>query len=145
MALNTQNSLPNPTKAKTYGVYGTISPLASASSTTLFTVASNQTLKIEDGNFAIKWLETSGLEACYVQVNLIIGGTRLPLYETRVEANATGEYFFNLKDVILSPITLKTGDAVKIEFVYDFELGGANVGIIDGYITSAILVNDYQA
>lgn len=145
MALNTQNSLPNPTKAKTYGFDGTIYPLGGGSTATLFTVLSNQTLKIEDGNFAIKWLETSGLEACYVQVNLMIGGARIPLYETRVAAAAKGEHFFNLKEVISTPITLKTGDAVKIEFVYDYELGGASAGVIDGYITSGILVNDYQA
>lgn len=141
MALNTQNSLPNPTKAKTIGLSDILRE-DGYSYSTLLTVLSSQTYKIEDGTFSIYYKETAGVNPIVVHVFITIGTKRLPVFIDNVAANGSGEQLINLKDVITTGITLTTGDTVKIEFVYTGLDAGTGTG--SGKIYSTLLINDYQ-
>lgn len=142
MALNTQFSIANPLKAKTIGLTDSLQ-LAGTSYTALLTVLNTQTLKIEDGSFAIKYAELGGVDPIVVAVYITVSGIRLPVFYKKLAPNERGESLINMKDTINTPITLKTGDTVYIEYIYGPDTG-LMVGTGGGNINCMLIINDYQ-
>ncbi len=143
MALNSQVYAANPLKAKTIGL-SDILRISGYSYTTLLTVLNSQTLKIEDGTFSIIYAETIGTYPIAISVYINISGLRIPLVITRVEASGFGQQLVNLKDVITTPITLKIGDTIFLEYVYEKTPDSASIGTGTGSINGTLVINDYQ-
>lgn len=137
MALNQKIYFANPTKARTYGLNDVIRE-DGYSYSTIYTVVSTETVEITEGNFAINYLT---VDACYIYVNLLINGVKFGLYQQYVGAATRGTSIFNLTDLGLSRMVLKTGDTIKVEFVYTTGTAGAP----SGAIKAALLLNDYTA
>lgn len=142
MALNTQVSVANPLKAKTIGLTDSIQVDGNVY-TTLLTVLSTQTLKIEDGVFGVSYKEIGGTDPIRIAIYINISGLRIPILYKTLAPDEEGIEIINLKDIILTPITLKTGDTVFIEYVYRQAIGGSG-GTGGGNINCTLLINDYQ-
>ncbi len=148
MPLNTQVGIPNPTKAFTIGPANAVKSIQAApgSYAVLYTVSASQTLFIEDGTFSFHVAETSGLELIYVRINIFINTTKkIPVYLGKVAASGVLNDTVSLKDLVVTPIPLSTGDTIHIEYVYEFQDTGASLGVGAGEFEACLLIHDYQA
>lgn len=137
MALNQRIYFANPTRSRTYGLTDTIREDGYAYST-LYTVVSTETCKITDGNFAINYYTT---DAGYYYVKLTINSLKITLYQAYTAATTRVYTRFTLGDLGLSNIPLKTGDTIKIEFVYTTGIAAPSTSKID----SLIVLDDLTA
>lgn len=138
MAINTAIALPNPTKAKTYGLNDVIREDGVAYAA-LYTVLSSETLRIKQGNFAINYL--TGVSPCYISVYLTINSIRFTVYEQYVAASTRAVANVQLSTLNLDNLNLKTGDTIKVEYVYT--TGTATPPT--GSIKAALMIDDYTA
>jgi len=143
MALNTQLAQANILKSKTIGLIDDIRA-DGYSYTTLLTVLNSQTLKIEDGVFSFSYAESAGTNPIIVGIFINISGLRIPIHYESILPNGYNEGLITLKDILVSPIVLKTGDTITIEFVFLGKAGAGPIGTGTGKINATLLINDYQ-
>jgi hypothetical protein len=137
MAINTSIAIPNVTKTKTYGLNDVIREDGYGYAT-LYTVLNSETLRIKQGMFAIDYLT---VDACYISVYLTINSIRFTLFQDYITATTRGNTKVAMTDLNIENLNLKTGDTIKIEFVYTTGIASPP----SGDIKAGLLIEDFTA